>query len=395
MKNKKVLVANEKKTLEERVESMLAGIESSGLEASVPEKIVDIESLTRESWLTYRRKGFGGSDAGTILGVNSWNDIQNLFLDKTGKLKSTPVDFKNQARLDAGHQMEPVIANIFAGFTGYEVHKDSWMYKHSAYPWMLADCDFVAFDDQGMKVGVECKYINPDDLKYKWSSGVYGKEAKIGNMSYFVQCCHYMCVMNLDRWFLCVWAGNNADDICIIRIDRDYEFERTLVEAEDAAWKKIQKGEAPMISAKTNMAMQRYTDSFKQEPVKYTAGYQTITAEQSFIDDLVIPYADLKRKRDDLKDQLAKLDDKKNLYETKFMEFLTSNGYEKEAVKYDEDSYITLEWGSRNSRSFDYKGLKAADPDTYAYLKANGFLKENTSKSLKVALKDANKIKLE
>ena len=43
------------------------------------EVVVDISNLTREEWLTYRKKGIGGSDAAAILGVSVYNQERPLF----------------------------------------------------------------------------------------------------------------------------------------------------------------------------------------------------------------------------------------------------------------------------------------------------------------------------
>ena len=46
-------------------------------------ELVNIKDLTREEWLQERMTGIGGSDAGTILGVNKWKSKTQLFFEKT------------------------------------------------------------------------------------------------------------------------------------------------------------------------------------------------------------------------------------------------------------------------------------------------------------------------
>ena len=38
-----------------------------------------------EGWLTYRKKGIGGTDIGAILGLSPWNSPLSIFLGKTGQ----------------------------------------------------------------------------------------------------------------------------------------------------------------------------------------------------------------------------------------------------------------------------------------------------------------------
>lgn len=387
------LIANNKKSAQERVDEMYEQLDFYGIEPSEPVKLVNIENLTREEWLVWRRKGFGGSDAGTVTGFNHWNDMDNLWRDKRGLLKPEPnKSFKDQARLDAGHQMEPVIAKIFEGFTGYKVYSDTWMYRHSEYPWMLADVDFVAYDTAGLKVGVECKYINPDDLKYKWTSGVYGKDAKVGNLSYYVQCCHYMSVLNLDRWFLCVWGGNDANQICIIRIDRDYEFERDLIIAEHDAWETIQKGVKPVPTTKSAMAMKKLKPTIMNtDGLEETMDF--VTPNEDFIKNVAVPYAeiigDIKRYKDKIKD----LEEQKDAYEVQLCDYLQSTGRKAIAMEFDKYQSLTMQYKDRNSRKFDAKKLMTGDPDTYQYLLDNGFVVESKSTGLSVSVDDTERVK--
>ena len=51
-----------------------------------------------------RDKFIGGSDVGTILGVNKFKSPYVLFLEKTGKLEPENIDNKLQVKL--GHKME-------------------------------------------------------------------------------------------------------------------------------------------------------------------------------------------------------------------------------------------------------------------------------------------------
>ena len=45
-----------------------------------PEVVVNIETLTREEWLDYRRLGIGGSDVAAIMGISPFATIKDLYL---------------------------------------------------------------------------------------------------------------------------------------------------------------------------------------------------------------------------------------------------------------------------------------------------------------------------
>lgn len=381
---KKIEFINERKTTTERDDEMIEGIERAGIEMSIPQKIVNIEELSKEEWLQYRRKGFGGSDAGVIAGVNHWTDFENLYRDKKGLLKPETIDYKKQAMFDMGHLAEDVIGKIVHGMTGFTVFKDNWMYHHSAYPWMLADCDLFAYDLQGKKVGIECKYINHDDLKMKWRSGIYGQEAKVGNMSYLVQCRHYMSVLNLDRWYLCVWGGNNADDLVMIRVDRDYDFERELIIAEDKAWNQIQNDIVPTVSAKSDMAFEKIEGNYeldkKEKPAQLSNSLAEVAKEFSEIKNNISAY----------NAEIKTLKERANALEIKILDALNEADSARGMIKADNDSsYLVSYLSTGDSSSFDWKGLKAADPDTLEYLMKNGFFKQKPKKpTFKLDLKE-------
>ena len=44
-----------------------------------PEVVVNIETLTREEWLDYRRLGIGGSDVAAIMGISPFATIKALY----------------------------------------------------------------------------------------------------------------------------------------------------------------------------------------------------------------------------------------------------------------------------------------------------------------------------
>jgi putative phage-type endonuclease len=63
-----------------------------------------------DAWKTFRGKGIGSSDIGTILGVNPYKTIYELFLEKTGQV--VPEDISNKYYVKRGTQLEPVARNI-------------------------------------------------------------------------------------------------------------------------------------------------------------------------------------------------------------------------------------------------------------------------------------------
>ena len=49
-----------------------------------PNVFVHTENLTEDEWLAYRRKGIGGSDVASALGMSPYRTKRELYYDKIG-----------------------------------------------------------------------------------------------------------------------------------------------------------------------------------------------------------------------------------------------------------------------------------------------------------------------
>ena len=112
-----------------------------------PNVFVKTENLTEDEWLAYRRKGIGGSDVASALGLSPYRTKRELYYDKIGVEPVVPDEDKS-IMFQIGHLLEDVVAQIFAKKTGFSVFRDQTMYQHPLFPFMLADVDFfILFPD--------------------------------------------------------------------------------------------------------------------------------------------------------------------------------------------------------------------------------------------------------
>lgn len=107
-----------------------------------PEVVVNIEPLTREEWLDYRRLGIGGSDVAAIMGISPFATIKDLYYDKIGVKPTIDEGESNWVAKEVGHRLEDLVAMIFSKKTGLEVFPVRKMFRHPFYPFMLADVDY-------------------------------------------------------------------------------------------------------------------------------------------------------------------------------------------------------------------------------------------------------------
>ena len=215
-----------------------------------PQELVDTSSLGNEEWLSYRRRGIGGSDAAAILGISPWRTARDLYYDKLNVVKADMDE--NWVALEMGHLLEDLVAQIFAKKTGLHIFQRKIMFQHPLYPWMLADLDYLVELPDGSNAILEIKTTNYNARENWWYNG-----EEIVPVYYESQGRHYMSVMNLDRVYFCCLYGNNEDEVIIRHLDRDYAYESELIALEDAFWNgHVQKRQLPDYTESGDLILQ-------------------------------------------------------------------------------------------------------------------------------------------
>lgn len=155
----------------------------------MPRVLVKTLDMPREEWLSYRRKGIGGSDAATICGLNPYSSLIALYADKMGLLP----DKDDTEAMRIGRDLEEYVAKRFCEATGKKVKRRNAIFQHEVYDFITANIDREVV---GENAGLECK-----------TTSVFNKnDFENGEISlnYLCQCRHYMNVMGYDRMYLAV-----------------------------------------------------------------------------------------------------------------------------------------------------------------------------------------------
>ncbi|HLP97636.1 MAG TPA: YqaJ viral recombinase family protein [Sideroxyarcus sp.] len=121
-----------------------------------------------EEWHELRAQGIGGSEVGTILGLNKWESAFTLWCKKTGRIEGNiPVS----EAMEWGSRLEPVILDKWR-----EEHvfvnciEQPGTYCHPDHPWMIANPDAIYTDPTGDWKGIiEVKTAQFED---DWADGV-------------------------------------------------------------------------------------------------------------------------------------------------------------------------------------------------------------------------------
>ena len=136
------------------------------------ETIVDIEDMAKmsqedtEAFALNRRKGFGASDSGIILGVNKWTTLDQLI-----EQKNTPyvtedeilIGMKPQVRM--GSDLEPLILDKAAEMLGVLITKPTAQYRFKDYPFLTVNYDGIYGDSSNFGI-VEAKCVSTYARKY-------------------------------------------------------------------------------------------------------------------------------------------------------------------------------------------------------------------------------------
>ena len=205
--------------------------------------------MTHQEWLEDRRKGIGGSDVATVLGLNKYKSVYQLWLEKTDQIEVT------SAQSEAaywGNTLEEVVAEEFSKRTGKKVRRRNKVFEHSKYPFLRANIDR---DIVGENAVLECKTAN-QFLANEWD------EDEIP-IQYICQVQHYMNVLNLDYVYFAVLIGGQK--FVWKKMERDQELIDMITEKLVEFWiENVEKGIEPAIDglkATSDFLTQRYLDT--------------------------------------------------------------------------------------------------------------------------------------
>ncbi len=175
--------------------------------------------MSREEWLKLRKTGIGGSDAGTVCGLNPYGSLMKLYHDKT----SDGTDELDTEAVRQGHDLEDYVARRFMEATGLKVRRSNFMYRSQEHPFMIADVDRLVV---GEDAGLECKTASAYNAD-KW------KDGKIP-LHYAMQCYHYMAVTGKRAWYIA--AAILGREFVYHKLAWEDGLVTSLVEAEKAFW---------------------------------------------------------------------------------------------------------------------------------------------------------------
>lgn len=131
-------------------------------------EFISTKEMPLEEWVKCRDEGLGGSDNGTILGLNPYASITELFYQRLGL--TPPVNLEDNENVFFGHRLEPIIRdlaqyydffssdrkeyikNFSSGKRLRSVIEVPYMIRHASYPHMLLNLDGMGYEGQDVTV---------------------------------------------------------------------------------------------------------------------------------------------------------------------------------------------------------------------------------------------------
>lgn len=207
--------------------------------------IGDRRKMTKAEWLELRHKSIGGSDAGTIAGLNKFSSPLAVFLDKKGIVDKAQMvkSAEQQEKMHWGNLLESVIREEFSRVTGMKTQELFYILKsvNPNVP-LTANVDGICFDENGTPCILEIK-----------TAGEYARSEYDNDgvpASYYAQVQHYMYVTGLKTAYIaCLIAGQN---LVIRKVDRADEVINYMLMKDMDFWKKLEKNLPPQAEATDN-----------------------------------------------------------------------------------------------------------------------------------------------
>jgi len=369
-----------------------------------PIPFVDTAELTRSEWQEYRKHGFGASDMPVVMEQSEYKSVLALFQEKVSRRSIEEIDLmvSERKKLEAtegvpsppmfgdleliidpgeefnlpaecGNALEQVVGKYLSVKMGVPVYKNTMMYRHPIYPFLLVDLDYMAIcpdpatGELNRRVIVECKTVT------HWKEN----DVSFGPLyPHIIQCRAEMAVMNADEAIIVYLCDNNDSSFYAYRIYHDYSIEAEMIQTAKNLWMNHLVKEILPIPTVSSKAAWRELGEYAFSENRYEMSHDL--SEQRLWE-LSQQYIEAKaaaeeqgKSADVAKIALEKL-------QLQLVPFLLS---QKEVVCGD----LTLRWRQKSSRSMDYDAFRLAHPFLYAKYVAE---KTNTSFEAKMRKKAA------
>lgn len=218
-------------------------------------KIIPTWDMSEEEWLEARKGGIGGSDAGTVIGVNKYKSAYALWAEKTNTVET---NFSGNEATKWGNRLERVVAEGYAEDYNRAVVEWPVILQSVENDFMFANLDFLEVEPSdefpaGVVTTWRFREVPPNVigiLEVK-TSGI----ASFGNasawaddsipQSYMLQGYHYGIVTGIETvTFAALVAGHG---LLVRNMEWDSDLAENIVIAESMFWDLVTSNTPPPV----------------------------------------------------------------------------------------------------------------------------------------------------
>lgn len=211
-----------------------------------------VKDMTRQEWLEFRQQGLGGSDIGTLMGLNEYSSATHLFLVKAGIYE---LDREDTLAAYMGRRMEDHVADLWkywnltpesvmendnAGNVIRKSHRTSFAFQNDKFPWLLGNFDRIipknqvwpftgeVRDTEGvLEIKTSMSYAND-----KWESGVHPY--------YLTQILTYITILGVPYGEIALFKNGRILEVIPVELDDDNRgIQEAIIEKSRIFWDKI------------------------------------------------------------------------------------------------------------------------------------------------------------
>lgn len=193
-------------------------------------RLISTQDMPRATWLAWRQKGIGSSDAPVAIGISPYKSPLALWLEKTGR--QAPEDLSTKEAVFWGTTLEPILAEVYAQRTQRKVRRVNHLLQHPEHPYLLANLDRVIEGDGILEIKTAGLRSAP-----QWEEGV--------PFPYQVQVLHQLAVTGKAWAEVAVLIG--GQEFRIYRLERDEDRIQQLITLETQFWRSVQEDRPPPV----------------------------------------------------------------------------------------------------------------------------------------------------
>ena len=221
-------------------------------------KSLEIKQIDKDKaydeWINFRSNGLGGSEIGTLMGVNNWKSPAELYYQKIGLI---PQKIKQNIPMFMGTIMEELVADLFSYWDG---DTESMMENHlkglkvrnlyepigyivnPKYPHLFFSPDRLQVSKQ---IRIRNNKLNTDNIEsiieIKTISGWSSKQWENGlPPAYYLQLQTYLMGLDIDNGYLV--SLEDGRNLKVHKFERDEEIINMIENITSEFWERVEAG---------------------------------------------------------------------------------------------------------------------------------------------------------